>query len=64
MADIWACGIIAYMLLVGKHPFVEGDEKTDDIKEMILNFKEIKFPSTVSPQARHLIERLCTKEQQ
>lgn len=48
MADIWACGIIAYTLLTGKHPFVIADDTTDEIKDKILNYKEIKFPSTMS----------------
>jgi serine/threonine protein kinase len=62
MADIWACGIIAYSLLVGMHPFVIADDSTEDIKDKILKFKEIKFPSSVSALAKHLIQRLCTPE--
>jgi serine/threonine protein kinase len=48
MADIWACGIIMFYLLTNKHPFISGDDKTEEIKDKILTFKEIKFPSTMS----------------
>jgi serine/threonine protein kinase len=63
MADMWACGIITYWLMTGKHPFVQGEDKTEEIKDKILTFKEIKFPSSMSEMARHLISRLLTHEQ-
>jgi len=55
MADIWACGIIMYFLLTGKHPFITGEEKTEEVKEKIINFKEICFPSSISSEAKHLL---------
>jgi serine/threonine protein kinase len=51
MADIWACGIITNYMLTGKHPFISGEDKTEEIKDKILNFKDIKFSTAMSPQA-------------
>lgn len=55
MADIWACGIIVFYLLTNKHPFIEGDDNTEEIKSKIMNFKEIEFPKKMSKEAKHLI---------
>ena len=53
--DIWAVGIIMYVLLVGKYPFKDKDE----IKTKILNFpNDIK----ISNAAKNLIEQILVKE--
>lgn len=62
MSDIWALGIITYTILTGKHPFVRGDDTTDEIKDKIMTFKELKFPSHISEEAKHFISKLCTHE--
>ena len=63
MSDIWAMGVITFNLLTGKHPFLKGDDNTDEVKDKIMKFKELKFPSTMSEQAKHFISKLCTHEQ-
>lgn len=62
MADVWALGIITYRLLTGQHPFIVGDDTTDEVKGKIMKFKEFTFPSTMSQSAQHFISKLCTHE--
>ncbi|KAI8388541.1 kinase-like domain-containing protein [Radiomyces spectabilis] len=54
-SDIWSCGIILYALLCGHLPFDD-----EDIRELLNKVKagKYKMPSTVSSQARDLIERI------
>lgn len=62
MADMWATGIIMYELITGEHPFYKAGMSREQIIEILTNFKGFKFPSSMSPQAVHLIKRLCTYE--
>lgn len=35
MADIWACGIMLYLLFTGKHPFYRVGDKVEQALERI-----------------------------
>lgn len=35
--DIWAVGVIAFILMFGKHPFDDIDKDEDDLYESIVN---------------------------
>ena len=62
-ADVWASGIIMFYLLTGKHPIWKEGMNKLQMEQVMKNFKEIKFPSSMSPQAQHLISCLCQKNQ-
>jgi serine/threonine protein kinase len=62
MADMWAAGIIMYELITGNHPFYKVGETKQQIIGKLSIIKEFPYPETMSPQARHLIQRLCCRE--
>ena len=54
--DVWACGIILYIMLCGKPPFYSKDE--EELKQKICSMKyDFNYPefSKVSDQAKELI---------
>ena len=61
--DIWACGVIFYILLCGYPPF--NGETDDEIYEAILSGK-VQFPEEdwdqVSQEAKDLIKKMLTKD--
>ena len=61
--DIWACGVIFYILLCGYPPF--NGETDDEIYEAILSGK-FQFPEEdwdqVSQEAKDLIKKMLTKD--
>ena len=68
-ADIWACGVILYILVIGKMPFFAANEL--DLFRRIQTIK-YKFPGkcddedeedrTISPAAQKLIRRIFVKD--
>ena len=61
--DIWACGVIMYLLLCGKHPFAGKDEEeiTRNILFGKLNFNHKHFIN-VSESAKDLIRKCLIRD--
>jgi serine/threonine protein kinase len=57
--DIWACGVLAYELLVGRPPFEVEDES--ETRKRIMFETTIKFPPTVSTEAINFIKTVLAK---
>jgi serine/threonine protein kinase len=56
--DIWACGIIMYILVTGNHPLYEiTDTKETYIQK--LNQPKWEFPSTLTSLAIHFFQNMC-----
>ena len=58
-ADIWAAGIIMYEILTGSHPMWKPGESKESMEAKMKNFKEFKYPRSMSAHAKHLISMLC-----
>jgi serine/threonine protein kinase len=52
--DIWACGVLAYELLVGKPPFEVKDEM--ETRKRIMYETTLTLPPHVSPEAVNFIK--------
>jgi cGMP-dependent protein kinase len=58
--DYWAFGIFIFELLTGRTPFRTNDASHMRTYNKILSgIHTVTFPSTISPGARNLIEKLC-----
>lgn len=57
--DVWACGVLAYELLVGRPPFEVADE--GETRKKIMFETTIKFPPHVSGEAMNFIKTVLAK---
>jgi aurora kinase len=58
--DVWACGILAYELMVGHPPFEVKDES--ETRKKIMYETTLTFPSHVSSEAIDFIKRALAKQ--
>ncbi|EAX89291.1 CAMK family protein kinase [Trichomonas vaginalis G3] len=56
--DIWSCGIVLYAMVCGYLPF--EDSSLSRLAQKIV-FKDIEYPSKLSPNCIDLLKRLLTK---
>jgi len=61
--DVWACGVVLYMLLCGAPPF--ASTSCPDLYQQILE-KPVTFPDThiLSPEVQDLLKQMLTKDPQ
>lgn len=56
---MWAAGVLAYELMVGRPPFEVADE--GETRKKIMFETTIKFPPNVSQEAMHFIKSVLAK---
>ena len=59
MVDIWACGVVLYIMVTGLYPFAGNSHK--ELFQQIM-YSEPQFPSFLSPLLRDLIQSLLKKD--
>lgn len=60
-ADVWALGVVLYIMLTGTYPF--QDNKPARLFDKIQQaWRAVAFPDCVSPAARDLIKQLLTRQ--
>lgn len=59
--DWWALGVLTYEFLVGRAPFAASDPM-QIFEKVVKGIGKVKFPQTLSGQAKDLIHGLCRKE--
>lgn len=57
--DWWGLGVVMYEMMCGRLPFYNRDH--DILFELIL-IEEVKFPKTLSPEAKSLLSGLLIKD--
>jgi Protein kinase domain len=57
--DVWACGVLAYELIVGRPPFEVKDEV--QTRQRIMHDTTLRLPSSVSPEAVSFIRTALAK---
>lgn len=64
VADIWSCGVMLYVLLVGTFPFArQGDEDMKNAKALQMMFGRIIKADYEDPPDVSTSERLCVLHQ-
>ena len=58
-ADWWSFGVLTYEMLLGRPPFLGDDD--DQLFNNILT-KSVNYPSSLSLEAKSLIQQLLVKE--
>lgn len=56
--DWWGVGVVMYEMMIGRLPFYNRDH--DTLFELIV-LQEVRFPSTISPEAKDLLKGLLRK---
>lgn len=59
IADVWACGVVLFVMLTGQHPF---SAETDRETWRSIASGQFRVPSTVSDCARDLTQKLLAAE--
>ena len=59
MVDIWACGVVLYIMVTGLYPFAGNTHK--ELFQQIM-YSEPNYPSFLSPLLRDLIQSLLKKD--
>lgn len=57
--DWWGLGVAMYEMIIGRLPFYNNDH--DILFELIL-VEEVRFPSTISPEAKDMLSGLLKKD--
>lgn len=57
--DWWGLGVVMYEMMCGRLPFYNRDH--DILFELIL-IEEVKFPKSLTPEARSLLSGLLVKD--
>ena len=63
--DLWALGVVTYMLLTAGHPFDDNGQADDEtVRKNIVEGEPnmAEWPSSASAEARHVVERLLDKD--
>ena len=59
-ADVWACGVVLYTMLVGGYPFGGGNDLREVCKSIIsLDFK---VPALLTPLAKDIIQKILSPD--
>lgn len=60
-ADWWACGVLLYIMIVGRGPF-EAPEVPQIYKNIIKGIGKVTFPKSVPADAEAVVRSLCSKK--
>jgi len=62
LSDIFSLGIIAFEMLVGKHPFRDENVEKTSKKILSKNISPVDFPPNIPNELRRLVCRMLTKD--